>query len=248
MNAEVNEREDARRAELEEIRTKNRQRQTELEKRENSLELQSEKQSRRALRTEIQQTAKSLYQEPELSDQAKESFQRVTRACAWTLVLGTVLLIASLVGPLLALGYEGLADSPDVLPLAWSMRILFGFTVATTLVYYIRLLSSWSDQVTATELESKQFALDFDRASWLVEMSLEYEKEGKEIPQELVRSFSRGLFGAAPAQREETPSQSLLSLFRNAESLRVGGAGAEIEIGGKQVQRADAEARKAKEG
>jgi hypothetical protein len=76
-------------------------------------------------------------------------------------------------------------------------------------------------------------------------MALEYEKEGKALPPAMVESFTRGLLeGGAQAAQHEPPSASLLHLIQNAESLKVGAAGAELTLTGKQIRKADAQAGK----
>lgn len=77
-------------------------------------------------------------------------------------------------------------------------------------------------------------------------MNLEYEKEGKTLRDNLVESFSRGLFeGEERPRPREQPSDSLLHLIRNAQSLKVGAGGSELSITGPQVRKADAQAEKA---
>lgn len=216
-----------------------------LKGREERLDLQTERDARRKLREKIQAAATKMFEKPDLSEQAKASFERVAKACRWTIVGAVVLLaVALFVPPVLELGLEKVL-SAEVIWLVWSMRILGGITLAAALIYYVSSLSGWSRQVAAIELRSKQFALDIDRASWLVEMALEYEKEGKALPTAMVESFTRGLFdGGAQGHQSEPPSASLLHLIQNAESLKVGAAGAELTLTGKQIRKADAQASK----
>lgn len=216
-----------------------------LKDREERLDLRSERDMRRDLRKQIQAAAATMFEKPDLSEQAKASFERVAKACRWTIGGAVVLLaVALFVPPVLELGLEKVL-SAEVIWLVWSMRILGGITLAAALIYYVSSLSAWSRQVSSIEMRSKQFALDIDRASWLVEMALEYEKEGKALPPAMVESFTRGLFdGGAQGHQSEPPSASLLHLIQNAESLKVGAAGAELTLTGKQIRKADAQAGK----
>lgn len=216
-----------------------------LDEREVKLDLQTERDARRKLREKIQTAATKMFEQPDLSDQAKASFERVAKACRWTIVGAVVLLaVALFVPPVLELGLKKVL-STEVIWLVWSMRILGGITLAAALIYYVSSLSAWSRQVSSIELRSKQFALDIDRASWLVEMALEYEKEGKALPAAMVESFTRGLFdGGAQGAQHEPPSASLLHLLHNAESLKLGAGGAELTFTGKQLRKADAQASK----
>lgn len=212
--------------------------------REKSLDLQNEREQRRMLRRDIQTAAKGMFEKPDLSPDAKMNFDRVATACKWIIGGSALFLFLALIGPVVIELAKDITLSAEMLALAWSVRVLAGIALVSCSVYYVRWLSTWSRQVTTNELRSKQFALDIDRASWLVEMALEYEKEGKTLNAGLIESFSRGLFEAEHKPSREQPSNSLLHLIRNAESLKVGAAGAELSLTGRQVQRADAQAAK----
>lgn len=217
----------------------------ELAEREARIDLQTERDARRNLRTQIQAAAKDMFEKPDLSEQAKANFERVANACRWTIGGSVVLLAIAFFGPpILELWLDKVLSS-ETTWLVWSMRILAGVTLAATLIYYVSSLAAWSRQVSTIELRSRQFALDVDRASWLVEMTLEYEKEGKTLPPAMVESFTRGLFdGGSQSAPHEQPSASLLHLIQNAESLKVGAAGAELTLTGRQIRKADALAAK----
>ncbi|HRI08672.1 MAG TPA: hypothetical protein PKW35_12700 [Nannocystaceae bacterium] len=215
-----------------------------LDERAKSLDLQGEREQRRMLRRDIQDAAKRQFENPDLSADAKVNFARVATACRWIIGGSAIFLVLALFGPMVIQIATQVTPSADVLAVAWSLRALAGIALFSCAIYYVRWLAMWSRQVTTNELRSRQFALDIDRASWLVEMSLEYEKNGVMLRSSLVDSFSRGLFEAEHKPSREQPSNSLLHLIRNAESLKVGAAGAELSLTGRQVQRADAQAAK----
>ncbi|MEM9452572.1 MAG: hypothetical protein AAGF11_00225 [Myxococcota bacterium] len=216
-----------------------------LESRERSLDLQNERETRRNLRENLQNEVAKRAKQPDLSSQAKENFEKVTRVCKWTISITTVLLLLVSFVPAILEVTMLLTYSAQTVALMWSIRVLAGILLVVVLIYYIRELSSWSKQVNVIELRSKQFALDINRASWLVEMNLEYEKEGKVLPEKLIDSFAHGLFESnRSASNQEHPSSSLLHLLRNAESLNVKTAGGELSISGKQIRKADIEAAK----
>lgn len=218
-----------------------------LQEREQSLDLQGEREERRRLRREIQDAAKRMFEKPDLSEDAKTNFKRVATTCWWIAGVSTVFFAVAIFAPPI-IELAGVELSNGLMALAWSVRAFAGLAVTVVLAYQVRWLSSWSKQVTALELRSKQFALDIDRASWLVEMNLEYEKEGKSLQEGLIESFSRGLFeGDTRSASREAPSTSLLRLFQNADSLKLGAAGAELSITGSGVQKADKQAKKAGE-
>ena len=219
-----------------------------LKKREESLDLQGEREERRRLRRSIQETAKAMFDNPDLSEEAKNTFARVTSTCKWIIWPATVVLVLTVFVPPLIEHFVNINTSSGLVALSWSLRAFAGIALTVTLTYYVRALSAWSRQVTSLELRSKQFALDIDRASWLVEMNLEYEKEGKVLRDNLIESFSRGLFeGESRSEARAAPSTSLLHLLKNAESLKIGAAGAEMSITGSQIRKADNQAQKAGE-
>jgi len=47
------------------------------------------------------------------------------------------------------------------------------------ILYYVRWMNRWFEQHAAAEFWLKQFQLDIDRASWVVETALEWRKEQK---------------------------------------------------------------------
>ena len=80
------------------------------------------------------------------------------------------------------------------------------------------------------EFRTKRFELDVDRASWLVEMALEWKDEkGTEIPKELLDRLSVNLFDKANETANAThPSEDILSALLSASAelnLNVPGIG-----------------------
>ena len=70
--------------------------------------------------------------------------------------------------------------------------------------FYIRWLNRWFHQHAKAEFELKQFQLDIDRASWLVETALEWKtSEGNAIPDTLLASLTRNLFSGDELEHSE---------------------------------------------
>jgi len=213
-----------------------------LRERERSLGLQGEREARRRLRGEIQAAAKLQFENPDLSPEAQKNFNRVATLCKWIIGVALAVFLVGLFGPPVIDIYTDKPLTSDWLLLAWTIRGFTGAALAIAITFYVRWLSNWSHQVTKNELQSKQFALDLDRASWLVEMALEYEKEGKTLPPNLVESFSRGLFGGGSAATREQPSTTLATLMANASGVKVGPNGVEANFTRAGIKRADAQA------
>jgi len=101
---------------------------------------------------------------------------------------------------------------------------------AAALIYYIRWNDIWFRRHADEEFRIKRFELDVDRASWLVEMGLEWKEEkGTEIPRELLDRLSTNLFEKPSEQAAARhPSEDLLSALLSASSelnLNVPGVG-----------------------
>lgn len=108
--------------------------------------------------------------------------------------------------------------------------ISFGFV--STLVFYLRWQNRWFEQHAQEEFRLKRMALDVDRASWVVEMAMEWKDEkGAELPTELLTRLSAHLFEQGTTREEALhPADQLASaLLGSAAELSVelpGGKGA----------------------
>jgi hypothetical protein len=96
---------------------------------------------------------------------------------------------------------------------------------AAAIIYYIRWNDQWFQKHADEEFRLKRLDLDIDRASWLVEMALEWKDEkGTEIPKELVDRLSQNLFSGRDDLIEQVqhPSHEALStLLASLSSLRL---------------------------
>ena len=116
---------------------------------------------------------------------------------------------------------------------------------AAALIYYIKWNDLWFRRHADEEFLTKRFDLDVDRASWLVEMALEWKDEkGAEIPTALLDRLSANLFDKPLEQSDaKHPSEDLLSALLSASAelnLKVPGLGT-IRLdrkGAKQFKRA----------
>jgi hypothetical protein len=117
---------------------------------------------------------------------------------------------------------------------------LAGFAAAT--VYYIRWTDQWFRQHADEEFRLQRLALDFDRASWVVEMALEWKQEkGEEIPRELVERLTANLFtaGSGSEALRHPAEDALAALLGISGVLKVnlpGGAG-ELTLDRKGLQK-----------
>lgn len=108
--------------------------------------------------------------------------------------------------------------------------ILSVVAIAATIVFYLRWNDSWFRQHADEEFQLKRFELDIDRASWVVEMALEWKDEkGTEIPEELIERFTENLFKDQNIfESAKHPSEELATALLSATSgltLKVPGFG-----------------------
>ncbi|MBE7558430.1 hypothetical protein HS125_05605 [bacterium] len=113
------------------------------------------------------------------------------------------------------------------------------------IIWYVRWNDLWFRRHADEEFDLKRLELDIDRASWIAELIMEWQdKEGKDLPRELLLSLTANLFsakGEPPCARH--PTEDLLSLLLGTAAdvnLNLPGIGT-VHLdkkGGKQLKRA----------
>lgn len=107
----------------------------------------------------------------------------------------------------------------------WIKLSILSFGLAGTILYYIKWQNKWAEQHASTELQLRQFYIDVDRASWVIESCLEWRKEtGSTIPKELIASITNNLFKSQQPESEKVihPADELASaLMGSASKLRL---------------------------
>ena len=115
----------------------------------------------------------------------------------------------------------------------------FTFAAVATGIFYIRWLNHWFNQHADAEFRVKQFQLDVDRASWIVETVLEM-KAGKDvIPTALLNALTTNLF-EYDSRRDETPhpaDELASALLGSASNVKVKAGDAEIDFTGKSLKK-----------
>jgi len=112
--------------------------------------------------------------------------------------------------------------------------------LSAMIIFYIRWNDQWFHQHADEEFRLQRLELDIDRASWIVEMALEWRDEkGSEIPPALLARLSENLFtGDDQRQPVRHPSEDLASALLGASSgltLRIPGLG-EASLNRKGIQ------------
>jgi hypothetical protein len=119
--------------------------------------------------------------------------------------------------------------------LAW-LLVKQGLAAAAfvgSIFYYIRWMNRWFEQHSAAEFLLKQFQLDIDRASWVVETALEWRRDQKtEIPTPLLEGITRNLFSERDAGPDRgTAADDLASaLVGNASQVKLKLGGNEVSL------------------
>jgi hypothetical protein len=119
---------------------------------------------------------------------------------------------------------------------AWSWfyvlkPVLSGVAVAAAIIFYIRWNNEWFHQHSSEEFRLKRLDLDIDRASWIVEMALEWKDEkGSEFPPGLADRLSRNLFvdDFGDFKQPKHPTEDLASALLGAStslSMKIPGVG-----------------------
>lgn len=120
-------------------------------------------------------------------------------------------------------------------------QIAFAVASVGTAVFYIKWLNRWFDQHSHTEFNLKQFQLDIERASWIVETSLEWDDERKgPIPKELIQQLTKNLFEYDKVKSDPVkhPSDQLASaLLGTASKVKVQAGNTQLEYVGKNLKK-----------
>jgi hypothetical protein len=109
--------------------------------------------------------------------------------------------------------------------------IFSGIATAAAVIFYIRWNNAWFHQHANEEFRLKRLDLDIDRASWVVEMALEWKEEkGSEFPSGLADRLSRNLFvdDYQETRHPKHPSEDLASALLGAStslSMKIPGVG-----------------------
>jgi hypothetical protein len=181
-----------------------------LRAREEELDDRASRHVRRQIRKDFLEKLASREKQFTLSQSTNEK----RRPIHWQ--FGLLLLISLVVA---LSGLWAVAHAPN--DISAIVRVVLGVVgVAGSTIYYIRWSDSWFRQHADEEFRLQRLALDFDRASWVVEMALEWkqEKEG-EFPRELVEKLTANLFAAGNAsEAQRHPAEELAAALLGASS------------------------------
>jgi hypothetical protein len=134
---------------------------------------------------------------------------------------------------------EGSISATHILTFIKSFSL--SFVSIGTAFFYLRWLNRWFEQHAQAEFKLKQFQLDIERASWLVETALDWDsKQDNELPRELLEGLSRNLFSFEEEKIDQVrhPVDELASaLMGSASRVKLNLAGNEVELDGKRLSK-----------
>ena len=101
------------------------------------------------------------------------------------------------------------------------LRLIVAVSFGSIIYFLIKWSNRWFEQHAQEEFLLKRFDLDLDRASWVVEMALEWKEEkGTDIPEELIDRLTQNLFSHNNDLSEEPlhPADQLASALLGASA------------------------------
>ncbi|MBN8094390.1 hypothetical protein [Vibrio vulnificus] len=205
-----------------------------LEARRKELDDKDNTHARREIRKDILREIKNRQQEFKLT--------QGTVALRKPISIAMIVLVSVFLFGAGTTGYELFSKSPSGNDLIFTLvkQVLYTFGAVGSLIFYIRWMNRWFEQHSLTEFHLKQFELDMERASWLVETSLEWkDAKGTAMPPELMQSLSTNLF----SDRDDVehivhPADQLASaLLGSASSIKLRAGDSSIEVDPKKLNK-----------
>jgi hypothetical protein len=176
----------------------------ELEKRRKALDERDNSQTRRDLQKEL----KKVLQERN----ASFSLTRGTEGKMLPIKITCALFIVALAGVSAWALYKTTQPLPPGEPY-WFGMVRLGLALAALawfVVFYVRWQNRWTEAYASEEFRLKRLDLDVDRASWLVEVLMEWRAAGgAEVPQELIARLANGLFEPGMASALATQAEAI---------------------------------------
>jgi hypothetical protein len=152
---------------------------------------------------------------------------------AGALTSNTGSMVTKALGQSDAKGFQELILTKADLYILWIRFSFIAISLIGIALYFIRWQTRWAEQHSGAEFQLQQFYLDVNRANWVVESGIEWQKDtGFAIPGELLERLTHNLFKAAvesPAAIH--PADELASaLLGSASKLKLKAGNNEIEF------------------
>jgi hypothetical protein len=206
-----------------------------LEDKRKELDDNSNTHARREIRRDILKEIKSRQTKFSLTDGTNNLRKPIAIA-----MLGLIAIFVTL-GAISAKEFYDLIQGSDLnkIIIAGIKQAIYSGGAIASVIFLIRWMNRWFELHSQSEFSMKQFELDMERASWLVETSLEWkDAKGSAIPTELLESLSKNLFVNENQQIEQIqhPADQLASaLIGSASSVKLKAGESSIEIDPKKL-------------
>lgn len=123
-------------------------------------------------------------------------------------------------------------------------QIFLGIGLGGTVWYFIHWQNQWFHRHADEEFRIKRLELDLDRASWVVELAMEWAKEnaGKELPAPLMADLTKSLFSELEVgkKHEHEDVGAIAALLGAATSAEISVAGNKFTLNRKAAQKLQA--------
>ncbi|TWD58283.1 hypothetical protein FB480_1011048 [Agrobacterium vitis] len=209
-------------------------RRDELEKAKKDLDDRSNTFVRRAIRTEIKENIKESLEASLFSKNTAS--QRTPVRFAYWIFIAMAAAFTAFSSYQISLLSSLAATTGFILIVKASIG---GFTTIGLALLYLKWETSWINQQADFERILSATRTDIDRASWVVESLLEWNREANTpMPAELLSALTRRLFDwDAKLEENQTTADSLASaILGSASNLKLGPNGAEVDIGSRGLK------------
>ena len=162
------------------------EREKELDEHKKKIDLRESKAVRRQLREDLKKVLKERGVSSELT--------KGTQNKRW-IVFGVYVLFIVALAIFTGIAWWNSPKSEGTID--WVLLVRQGVWAVSLLVtigFFVRWNNQWFIRHADEEFRLKRLELDIDRASWIVEQTLEWKSEGGEIPQHLLEQLTKNLF------------------------------------------------------
>lgn len=210
-----------------------------LDKKRKDLDDSSNTHARREIRRDILKEIKNRQTEFKLTDGTNKLRRPI--ALAMIMLIGFFTYFGLLSGFVFYDVLKG--DDFNTILIAGAKQLLYSAGAVGSLIFMIRWMNRWFELHSQSEFALKNFELDMERASWLVETSLEWkDAKGTAIPPELLESLSSNLFeNEAKIEQLLHPADQLASaLLGSASAIKLKAGDSSIEVDPKKLAKQNA--------
>jgi hypothetical protein len=195
--------------------------------------------ARRAIRTELKSSVTETLSQPSFAAnaEAKRNYVRAVYVGAIIVLVGLAIM------SILSLNTALLKDASGAIWITGIKASISSISVIGLILLYLRWETQWLSLQANFERVLSSTKVDIDRASWVAESLLEWNRESpdKEIPTELLQSFTRRLFDWDGKVEDHHSAQDSLAsaILGSAAKLQIGPAGANLEYDRKALKELD---------